>query len=75
MFYDVTGLVNGATRQNLTQADMRKIEILLLPLEKQRRIAVTLDKVTDLISKRRQQLDKLDELVKAGFVDTSTFHR
>ena len=28
-----------------------------------------LDKVTDLISKRRQQLDKLDELVKARFVE------
>lgn len=69
MFYDVTGLVNGATRQKLTQADMRKMEIQLPPLDEQRRIAATLDKVTDLISKRRQQLDKLDELVKARFVE------
>lgn len=69
MFYDVTGLVNGATRQKLTQADMRKIEIPLPPLNEQCRIAAILDKVTDLISKRRQQLDKLDELVKARFVE------
>ena len=69
MFYDVTGLVNGATRQKLTQADMRKMEIQLPPLDEQRRIAATLDKVSDLISKRRQQLDKLDELVKARFVE------
>ena len=69
MFYDVTGLVNGATRQKLTQADMRKMEIQLPLLDEQRRIAATLDKVTDLISKRRQQLDKLDELVKARFVE------
>ena len=38
-------------------------------MDEQRRIAATLDKVTDLITKRRQQLDKLDELVKARFVE------
>ncbi len=41
----------------------------LPPLDEQRRIAAVLDKVSDLISKRRQQLDKLDELVKARFVE------
>lgn len=39
------------------------------PLDEQRRIAVVLDKVSDLIAKRRQQLEKLDELVKARFVE------
>ena len=69
MFYDVTGLVNGATRQKLTQADMRKMEIPLPPLDEQRKIAAVLDKVSDLIAKRRQQLDKLDEMIKARFVE------
>lgn len=69
MFYDVRGLVNGATRQKLTQADMRKMEIPVPPLEEQRRIAALLDKVSDLIAKRRAQLDKLDLLVKARFVE------
>ena len=69
MFYDVSGLVNGATRQKLTQAVMRKMEIFLPPLDEQRRIAAVLDKVSDLIAKRREQLDKLDELVKARFVE------
>lgn len=68
MFYDVSGLINGATRQKLTQADMRKMEIPVPPLEEQRRIAALLDKVSDLIAKRRAQLDKLDLLVKARFV-------
>lgn len=67
MFYDVTGLVNGATRQKLTQSDMRKMEIPLRPLDEQRKIADQLDKVSDLIAKRRAQLDKLDLLVKARF--------
>ena len=69
MFYDVTGLVNGATRQKLTQADMQKMEIPLPPLDEQRKIAAVLDKVSDLIAKRRHQLDKLDMLVKARFVE------
>ena len=69
MFYDVTGLVNGATRQKLNQADMRKMEIPLPSLDEQRRIAAVLDKVSDLIAKRREQLRKLDELVKARFVE------
>lgn len=69
MFYDVSGLVNGATRQKLTQADMRKMEIEIPPLEEQRRIVSILDKVTDLIAQRRAQLDKLDMLVKSRFAE------
>ena len=33
MFRDVSDIVNGATRQKLTQADMRKIEIPLLSID------------------------------------------
>ena len=69
MFYDVTGLVNGATRQKLTQSDMRKMEIPLRPLVEQRKIAEQLDKVGALIAKRQAQLDELDLLVKARFVE------
>lgn len=69
MFYDVSNLINGATRQKLTQTDMRKMEIPLPPLEEQRKIAETLDKVSDLIAKRKQQLEKLDLLVKSKFVE------
>lgn len=58
-----TGIRNLQVKSYLNQT-------LPLPsLDKQRRIAATLDKVTALISKRRQQLDKLDELVKARFVE------
>lgn len=71
MFYDVSALVNGATRQKLTQADMRKMEVPIPPFAEQRKIAAVLDKVSDLIAKRRQQLTKLDELVKARFVEIS----
>ena len=69
MFYDVSGLVNGATRQKLTQADMRKMEIPLRPMSEQKRITAVINKVSDLISLRKQQLAKLDELVKSRFVE------
>ena len=57
----------GGVVNNLNSEMVRGVSIPLPPLDEQRRIAATLDKVTDLISKRRQQLDKLDELVKARF--------
>ena len=38
-------------------------------LEVQRKIVAVLDKVSDLMAKRRQQLDKLDELVKSRFIE------
>ena len=53
----------------LNKATLGAISIEVPPLDEQRCIAATLDKVTDLISKHRQQLDKLDELVNARFVE------
>lgn len=68
MFYDVSGLVNGATRQKLTQADMRTMEIPLRTMDEQKEIVCQLNKITGLIALRKQQLEKLDELIKAQFV-------
>ena len=59
----------GSTFKAVNKSTLSETEIPLPPLDEQRHIAATLDKVTDLISKRRQQLDKLDELVKARFVE------
>ena len=59
----------GSTFKAVNKSTLSETEIPLPPLDEQRHIAATLDKVTDLIFKRRQQLDKLDELVKARFVE------
>ena len=59
----------GSVRDNLKLADLGKFPINLHPVEEQRQIATTLDKIDDLIAKRRQQLDKLDELVKSRFIE------
>ncbi|MBQ2771828.1 MAG: restriction endonuclease subunit S [Methanocorpusculum sp.] len=57
------------TIPSLTKADLLTIKIPLPPLDIQRQIADTLDKVTELITLRKTQLEKLDELVKARFVE------
>ena len=59
----------GSTFKAINKKTLAETEIPLPPLAEQRRIAAVLDKVSDLIAKRRQQLDKLDELVKARFVE------
>ena len=59
----------GANINNLRNEHIADLHIPLPPLDKQRKIAAVLDKVRDLIAKRRQQLDKLDELVKSRFIE------
>lgn len=53
----------------LNKATISQKKIYLPPLDEQRHIAAVLDKVSDLIALRKKQLAKLDELVKARFVE------
>ena len=69
MFYNTEGLVNGATRQKLTQSAMKKMMIPFCDLKRQQEIVNELNAVSHLISLRQRQAEKLDELVKARFVE------
>ena len=59
----------GASYPAVTANIVKDCFIPLPALDEQRHIATVLDKVTDLISQRRAQLDKLDLLVKSRFVE------
>lgn len=59
----------GSTFKAINKKILAETEIYLPSLEEQRRIAALLDKVSGLIAKRRAQLDKLDLLIKARFVE------
>lgn len=59
----------GSTFKAISKSVLSETEIPLPSLEEQRKIAAVLDKVSELIAKRRQQLDKLDLLEKARFVE------
>lgn len=65
----LNSLGRGATFKEISKSIVENIEIPLPPLEKQRKIAAVLDKISDLIVKRREQLDKLDLLVKSKFIE------
>lgn len=66
---DLQHYCESTTVPSVRKTRIAEIEIPLPSLEEQRRIAATLDKVSDLIAKRLAQLEKLDLLVKARFVE------
>jgi len=55
--------------KTLNKAILENTEVSVHKWEKQKQIVAELDKINDLISLREQQLSKLDELVKARFVE------
>lgn len=60
---------HGATMKHLTKPVFDALPFFLPSLDEQRKIAAVLDKISDLIAKRRRQLDQLDELVQSRFVE------
>ena len=69
MFYDTEGLVNGATRQKLTQTAMRQMMIPYRNMTEQLQIADEINQVIRLIDKRKEELSLLDQLVKSRFIE------
>lgn len=57
------------TIPSLTKANLLKVQIPLPPLPVQKKIAAVLDKASVLIEKRKAQIEKLDLLVKAQFIE------
>ena len=69
MFYKVDGMVNGATRQKLTQAAMRKMQIPSRSMDEQKQIVDELNRVIKIKKQRQKELVLLDDLIKARFVE------
>lgn len=61
--------ITGSAQLNFGPSHLKKMHLPLIDLTEQHKIAAVLDKVSDLIAKRQQQLDKLDEAVKARFIE------
>ena len=62
-------MTGSAGQKRVPKTFLENYEIQLPELDEQRKIAAVLDKVSSLIAKRHQQLYKLDEFVKAKFVE------
>ena len=65
----IKGTNRAVMGTTLNKATLGAVSITVPPIDEQHKIAAVLDKVSDLIAKRQQQLDKLDEAVKARFVE------
>ena len=59
----------GVAQKNMSTEWLKEYEIPLFPLEQQKAIATVLDEVSELITLRKEQLAKLDQLVKARFIE------
>ena len=60
---------HGATMKHIVKKDFDNTAIPFPALEEQEKIAQTMNRISRIISDRQQQLQKLDELVKARFVE------
>lgn len=65
----LNSLGRGATFKEISKKIVEEIQIPLPPLETQKQIAATLDKVTALIDMHKRQLELLDKLAKSRFVE------
>lgn len=65
----ISALALGANINNIRNEHIDELYISFPDESNQKQITNELNKVADLIDKRKQQLEKLDELVKARFVE------
>ncbi len=67
--FDFEKLNTTVTIPSLTKVNLLKIQIPVPDIAEQHAIAEKLDKIQSIIKYRKQQLEKLDELIKARFVE------
>ena len=65
----ISELAGGANINNIRNEHIDDLDIVVPNTDEQERISIELNKVGGLISLRKQQLSKLDELVKSRFIE------
>ena len=65
----IYSLSRGCGIKHIYSSDIAPFEIELVDIQTQKEIVAVLDKVTSLISMRKEQLEKLDILVKSKFIE------
>lgn len=66
---EMASKTHGATMKHIVKKDFDATLIPYPSLEEQAEIALKLDKVSRIIEARKEELEKLDELIKARFVE------
>ena len=65
----LNSLGRGATFKEISKKIVENIKIPLPSLEKQHQVAEILDQINIIIAKRKEQYNKLDELIKSRFIE------
>ena len=67
--YDFSKIISGSAQPQITRQGLEKVEVVIHPKQKQKQIVLELQNVDSLITARREQLARLDELVKSRFIE------
>ncbi len=62
-------VITGSAQPQITKENLEKVNVYLPSLTKQKEIAQTLDKASELIELRKASIEKLDELAQSTFID------
>lgn len=69
MTIDANALLKNSSYPSLNISDLSNLTISFPSIGEQKRIAERLDKVQELITLQKEQLTKLDDLIKSRFID------
>ncbi len=69
LHYDFSNVISGSAQPQITRQGLDKVYIRVVPSDVQISIVEKLKNVENIIKLRKQQLQQLDELVKARFVE------
>jgi len=67
--YNFKEVISGSAQPQITREGLAKVWLNIHSLEEQKSIVGNLDKVSELIEKRKIQLEKLDLLIKSRFIE------
>ncbi|PHS33628.1 MAG: hypothetical protein COA82_08215 [Alkaliphilus sp.] len=62
-------LITGSAQLNFGPTHIKKVDLILPPLQTQKKIVAALDKAQEIIDARKKQIELLDELIKSVFYD------
>lgn len=65
----IARLITGSAQLNFGPSHLKQIDVIVPPLYIQNSIVNVLDKAQELIDKRKEQIEALDELVKSKFIE------
>lgn len=69
LHYDFSNVISGSAQPQITRQGLEKVKIAICSIEEQNKRTSSLRKISTVIVARQQQLQKLDELVKARFLE------